>query len=612
MIRAGACAAPIAALICATGALAQPVLIDDARVFDGTGAPARVADVLIEGERIAAVAPQIEPPAGAIRVDGRGKTLIPGLHDLHTHTRAPGYGGPEDQPKAWAGYLLAGVTTINDFSVSGEMIAPIRALVRDHGFWAPNLNLAVRFAVDGGHGTEAGWGPQFTLEAETARAARARMPGALAYEPDLIKVFTDGWRYGRDADLMDMNRETLAAIVADAHAAKRPVLTHTVTREGARIAAAAGVDALAHGIGDAPADAPLIAAMRRAGTAYVATMAVYEPKETRVLDPREAALLDPGERAREAAGRTAGRQASVEPYSARRWAVLKDNMRRLKKAGITIGVGTDAGIAGTYHGSSAVRETIGLTRLGFTPAEALIAATRVSAAIIGQDDRHGTIRPGMRADLVLVDGQPDRRIDDLWNAKRVWVAGREAPLPALRALRERPGTTPLPAVVMPGPVLTAARSDGRTDLGTLPVAGTDPGIDHSRLVAHRDAPGGPVFLAAQLGAAPQPFVHWVLPLTRGPILVADASRFTGVELTARGNGAYRLVLESYGIESGDWFAAPFTASDGTVRIRLPFATFGSRDAAARLDLSRLRALRIQLQGQPLGTALLEVHEVRFY
>ncbi|MGX7953415.1 amidohydrolase family protein [Tsuneonella sp. HG249] len=587
------------------------ILIEGARVFDGTGAPARVADVLVEDERIVAVAADVPAPAGAQRVDGRGKTLIPGLHDLHTHIRSPAYEGPEDMAKAWAGYLLAGVTTIDDFSVSGEMIAPIRELVGQHGFWAPNLNHAVRFGVNGGHGTEAGWGPFMTLETDTPRAAHQATPLALSYDPDLIKVFTDGWRYGRDPDLMSMNRETLSAIVADAHKAGKPVVTHTVTVAGAKVAAAAGVDALAHGIGDAVVDGDLIDLMRRSGTAYIATMAVYEPKEARVLARGEAALLNPGERAREAAMQVAGREETA-PYNARRWAVLRENIRRLKKAKIPIGVGTDAGIGGTYHGSSAVRETIWLTRVGFKPAEALVAATQTSAAIIGQDDTHGTIRPGMRADLVLVDGQPDKRIDDLWNAKRVWVAGREAPLAALRVLRDNPGMTPLPAVVMPGAVMTGARADGRTDLGTLPVASTDPGIDHSHLVAHRDEKDARTFLAARMGAAPLPFVQWVLPLTRGPVLVADASKFTGVELTAKGIGNYRLVLESYGVEGRDSFAAPFAAGDKPTRLRLPFALFKSRDPGERLDLTQLRALRIQLSGETGGTATLELGDVRFY
>jgi imidazolonepropionase-like amidohydrolase len=612
MIAARLVAAALVFLAPQGAAAQEAVLIEGARVFDGTGSRAKIADVLIEGERIAAVGRNVAAPDNAVRVDGRGKTLIPGLHDLHTHTRAPAYDAPEDIAKAWAGYLLAGVTTINDYSVSGEMIGPIRKLTKQPGaaMWAPHLNQAVRFGVPGGHGTEAGWGNFFTLEATTPRAVHAQTPLALSYDPDLIKVFADGWRYGRDPDLMSMNEPTLAAIVADSHAAGKPVVTHTVTLEGAKVAAAAGVDSVAHGVGDALVDDELIALMRAKGTAYIATLVVYEPQQTRVLAPGEMAALGPGERAFEAKN-SAGPPA-VLPYDAKRWQFMRDNIRRLHKAHIPIGIGSDSGIEGVYHGPAAIREIGWLTRLGFTPAQALVAATRTSAAIMHEEADHGTIAPGMRADLVLVDGQPDKRIEDLWRVARVWVAGREAPLAELRRLRDAPAATPMPSIPMAGPIMTGARADGRTDLDTLPVASTDPGTDHSDLVALKGSGGEPTFLAAQMGAAPRPYVQWILPLTKGPVLVADASKFTGIELKAKGKGAYRVVLDSYGLDASEWFAAPFEAGNGAKSIRIPFAAFASRNAQARLDIAQLRALRIQLLGETGGTASLELAAVRFY
>jgi imidazolonepropionase-like amidohydrolase len=605
-----------AMLACGGAAMAQtsspPILISGARVFDGTGAKARVADVLVEGERIAAVAPHLDAPAGVVRVEAAGKTLIPGLHDLHTHVRSPGYDAPEDMAKAWAGYLLAGVTTINDYSVSGEMIAPIRALVaQPGGLWAPHLNEAVRIGVPGGHGTEFGWGNFFTLQVATPRAAHAVMPLALSYQPDVIKVFADGWRYGRDPDLMSINEPTLAAIAEDAHAAHLPVITHTVRLEQARIGAEAGIDALGHGIGDAPVDHDLIDRMRRGGTAYIATLVVFEPQQTRVLSPGELAALNPGQRAAEADAH-AGPPAPILPYDAKRWALMQANVRALHKAGIPIGIGTDAGIGGVYHGPAAIRELTWLTRLGFTPAQALVAATATSAAIMHQQGDHGTIRPGQRADLVLIDGMPDQRIEDVWKVSREWLAGREVPLDALRKLADADAPTPLPAVMMPGPIMTGVRGDGRTDLDTRPVDGTDAGIDHSSLVTLDQHNGASTFLAAQMGAAPKPFVQWVLPLTRGPVLVADASRFVGVSFRARGFGAYRLVLESYGLRERDRFAASFVASEEGGIIRLPFAKFTSANGKAVLDRTQLRALRVQLSGQSGGTAGLSLEEVRFY
>lgn len=619
----------MAALALGTAAPAQgqdAILIEGARVFDGTGAPAKVRDVLVQGERIAAVGKGLRVPAGAVRVDGRGKTLIPGLHDLHTHLRSPALDAPEDLGKAWAGYLLAGVTSVNDYSVSGEMIAPIRAMVASGKYWAPHLNQAIRFGVPGGHGTEYGWGHFFTLQATTARHARQQMPLALSYDPDMIKVFADGWRYGRDPDLNSMNRPTLAATVAEAHKAGKPVVTHTVTLEGAKLAASTGVDSVGHGIGDALADKELVSLMRTNGTAYIGTHTVFEPQQARVFAPAEAAMQNPGERAREAAFAAGEAKNPILPYDARRWETLRANIKRLKRAGIPIGIGTDAGIAGVYHGASAIREIAILTQNGYSPAEALVAATRTSAEIMGQEARHGTIAPGRRADLVLVEGRPDKDIGDLWNVARVWVAGREAPLAELRRLRDSAAMTPMPSDPMPGPIMSGARADGRTDLDTLPVATTDPGTDHSCLIPIVDGPGtgdrGPkhdhaghshrTFLAAQMGGAPRPYVAWVLPLTRGTIHVADASKFEGIELAGKGTGEYRLVLESYGLTGDAWFSAPFAPAGEGKPQRIPFSAFTSRDPAAKLDLTQLRAIRVMLRGETGKTASLELGSMRFY
>ncbi|HEX9933286.1 MAG TPA: amidohydrolase family protein [Allosphingosinicella sp.] len=585
------------------------ILVRGAHVFDGTGAAASIGDVLIRGERIVGVGRRLRAPRGARIVDGRGMTLLPGLHDLHTHLRSPGSGGPDDLGKAYAAHLVHGVTTSVDFSVSGEMIAPIREMTASGAVTAPNLELAVRLGVPGGHGTERGWGDFFTMEATTPRAAELAMDRALPYRPDVVKVFADGWRYGRVPDLNSMDLPTLRAIVARAHAAGIPVITHTVTLEGARVAAAAGVDALGHGIGDALVDDALIAAMKANGTAYVPTMAVYEPQQGRVFLPAELRLLGPPERAREEA-RLAAAPGEVPQVEARRWAFLRENLRRLKAGGVRIGVGTDAGIGGVYQGSSALREIRILTEHGFTPAEALAAATGVSAGILRAGEEHGRIAPGQRADLILVAGRPDQRIEDLYEVRRVFVAGREVPLPPLRRLIDSDEPSPLPAHRMTGPLDTGARADGRSDLDTLPVATNEGGTDHSELNFVRERRR--LFLVARFGAAAQPHASLVLPLTRGAVHLADARGFTGIAFQARGTGRYALLLESYALEGRDSFRAGFTAGETLREVAIPFSAFRSPNAAARLNLARLRALLVRLEGEPGGQATLEIGNIRFY
>ena len=605
-----------AVLVTGIGAAAAPeraILIRGARVFDGTGAPAVVENVLIRSDRIVAVGPTIKAPGGARVIDARGLTLTPGLHDLHTHLRSPAYDAPDDLGKSWAGYLVNGVTSVNDYSVSGEMLAPIRDMTAPGGIPAPHLQLAIRLGVPGGHGTEFGWGNFFTLQVATPRAAHLAMAQALPYHPDLIKVFADGWRYGRDADLNSMNEPTLAAIVEDAHAAGLPVITHTVTLEGAKVAAAAGVDSVGHGVGDALVDDELIGLMKAHHTAYIPTLVVYEPQEDRTFAAGEMAMLSPPERQREQA-RMAVPLAPIPTYEAKRWTIMQENVRRVHAAGIRIGVGTDAGIEGVYHGPGALREITWLTRLGFTPALALVAATTTSASIIGQDKDHGRIAPGMRADLVLYTGQPDQRIDDLWTVARVFVAGREVPLAALRQTRSAAAPSPLPIHRMAGPIDTGARSDGRTDLDTLPVESTEAGIDHSHLDYVRPDEGSDrrLFLVAHLGANPRPFAQLILPLTRGAIQLADARGFTGVAFEARGEGDYVMSFDSYGLDTDARFKATFTAGAKAGDIHIPFSAFAAPAGGAPLDLTKLRALIVQLQGDPGGKAWLQLKNVRFY
>jgi imidazolonepropionase-like amidohydrolase len=603
----GKLAAVLLALLCLAAAQPdRPILIRGAHVFDGTGAPAAPADVLISGERVAAVGPRLRTPRGARIVDGRGMTLLPGLHDLHTHLRSPGLGGPDDLGKAYAGHLLHGVTRVNDFSMSGEMLAPVREMTGSGALTAPNLGLAIRIGVPGGHGTERGWGDFFTMEASTPAAAALAMDRALPYRPDVIKVFADGWRYGRVPDLNSMNLPTLRAIVERAHAAGIPVFTHTVTLAGAKLAAAAGVDALGHGIGDALVDDELIALMKANNIAYVPTMVVFEPQQDRLLLPAELARLAPPERAHEEA-RRGQPPAAIPELEVRRWAILQENLRRLKAAGIR--VGTDAGIFGVYQGSSAIREVRLFTRNGFTPADALAAATSVSAGILRKQD-HGRIAPGQRADLVLVAGRPDQRIEDLYAVRRVFVGGREVALPPLQRLVDAEGYSPLPVHRMTGPIDTGSRQDGRTDLDTLPFATSEAGADHSHLHQVRD--GGRSFLFARMGATAQPYASLVLPLTKGAVQLADATSFTGIAFDARGSGEYTLLLENYGVNGRDAFKTSFSGGNEVREVRLPFAAFRSTNPDLRLDLATLRALIIRLEGEPGGQAWLELGNLRFY
>jgi imidazolonepropionase-like amidohydrolase len=600
-------------------AFAQDVIaIRGARVVDGSGAPARNATVIIRGSRIDAVAPDAAIPPGARLIDAAGQTLIPGLFDLHTHlTASAATGVSGDWGKNLKAYLACGITTVNDYSTSGEMIAPMHRLLDNGTVVGPRVNMAVRLSTPGGHGTEGGWGDFMTYEASTPEQAHARMKTVLSYHPDVIKVFTDGWRYGSAPDLSSMNQETLAAIVADAHAAKIKVFTHTVTLAGAKIAARAGVDVLVHGIGDAPVDAELIGLLKAKGTFYVSTLAVYESHNLAGLSGRVLGLLDPP--SREATARSATARATpAAPSEARqiRWQNLLSNVHRLNDAGVPVAAGTDAGMAGTFHGFAALHELELLVEAGMTPLQAIAAGTTVSARALGVNDQRGAIAPGKIADLVLIDGRPDEKIADIEKTRRVFLNGVEFDPSKLEAAIQDPAQTSLPLRRVPALIDDMERSDGRTQIGTLRINSTDAGVDHSTMMFQpilRAAADHALMVQAQMAVRERPFVRMEFPLTPGAIDLADLTQYSGLSFDARGEGAYRLIVNTYGLRVPDPYNAPFAVTAGWQTIRIPFASLQRRapDAGpwARNDA---RSLLFELAAPAGAAAWLELDNVKLY
>ena len=594
--------------------LAQtPIVIRGARVVDGTGTAARAATVVIRGARIESVGADPALPAGARVIDAAGKTLVPGLFDLHTHLSASAVSGVQaDWGKNLKAYLACGITTVNDYSTSGEMIAPMHHLLDTGAVIGPRVNMAVRVSTPGGHGTEGGWGDFMTYQVSTPEQAHAEMKTVLAYKPDVIKVFTDGWRYGAAPDLSSMNVETLAAIVSDAHAAGIKVVTHTVTLGGAKIAARAGVDVLVHGIGDAPVDDELIALLKSKRTFYVSTLAVYENHQLGNLSDRVLALFDPEARAALGAARNTPAQASEARQ--RRWQNLLSNVHHLNDAGIPVAAGTDAGMTGTFHGFAALHELELLVEAGLTPLQAISAGTTVSARAMSVDGQRGAIAPGKVADLVLIDGRPDEHISDIEKTSLVFLNGVEIDPRAMEAAIQKPDRTALPAHPIPALIDDMERTDGRTQLGTLRVNATDAGVDHSLMLFQpvTRAPGNHALLVqAQMAAKEKPFVRAEFPLTPGAVELADLSAFSGVSFDVRGEGAFRMIVNTYAGRNTDPYAAPFSPTAEWQSVRIPFASLQRRIAG---DWSRkdARSLLFELSAPAMSGAWLELDNLKLY
>ena len=321
------------------------IAIVGATVIDGTGAAPTKATVVIQGDRIAAVGANVEIPQGARIINAEGHTLLPGLFDLHTHLfNSATAAGTPDWGKHLKAFLYCGVTSIVDLSPYPEMYEPMRRLMATGVVAGPRVSLAARMTTPGGHGAEGGRGEIHTQEISTPREAIAAVQHVVPYHPDVIKVFSDGWRYGAASDMTSINEDTLAAIVEEAHKNNIEVVTHTVTLERAKIAARAGVDAIIHGIGNAEADEELIQLMKAHGTFYAPTLSVYERKDPNNNSPLLKAVLEQGKPESTsslpivAPNVTNARQVNpAQTPQAKRWEKLMHNTAAMKKGGVTFG-----------------------------------------------------------------------------------------------------------------------------------------------------------------------------------------------------------------------------------------------------------------------------------
>jgi hypothetical protein len=265
-------------------------------------------------------------------------------------------------------------------------------------------------------------------------------------------------------------------------------------------------------------------------------------------------------------------RSAPDPSRVARFDTLLHNVAALHAAGVPMGTGTDAGVTGTYHGWATLRELKLLVRAGLTPMEAITAATGNSARAIAVD--RGVIAAGKTADLIVVDGEPYKRIEDIEKIRRVFVSGKELDLDKLAKLIASPGPAPIAPVQM---TKATARvddfesGDGRSLLKTLWVNSTDPGHDHSRMVfgrVLRNGKGHSLMLMGNMSEKDKPYIRVSVPLRPGGMEPVDTSEFKGVRFDARGAGEYRLIAVTQSARES-YPAAKFTAGGKWNTVKVP-------------------------------------------
>ena len=396
---------------------ANTFVIRNVRIFDGERVIAEREVVVTDGV-IATVGRAGAVPSNATVIDGSGKTLLPGLIDSHTHA-------PLTTLLKQA--VVFGVTTQLDMFSDPPMVAEARKFLRTaEGQSAADLRAAgLAVTAPGGHGTEYGGPPVPTLAPDDDPAAL--VDALIAEGADYIKIIHDDGRV-LGTKFNTLTPKMIVESVAAARLRGKLSVVHVSTFDAARDALQAKADGLVHVFVDELPTPEFVERSAVARLFVVPTLTLWRDGEAD--GPSRGELLaEPFGDYLSVYGR---RRVLARPDRApAEYEKARESVRLLHAGGVRILAGTDAGNPGTTSGASIHRELVLLREAGLSPIEALTAATATPADVFGLRDR-GRIRPGLRADLLLVTGDPTVDIATTRNVSRVWKAGVEIDREAFR------------------------------------------------------------------------------------------------------------------------------------------------------------------------------------
>jgi len=388
-------------------------VIKDVRVFDGDDVAER-STVHVRSGLIESVSAQFDSAADVDVFDGRGKTLLPGLIDSHTHA----------QPPSLEYALLFGVTTELDMFSCPEWMGGQRRDAAERNDLADVRSASMGATVMGGHPSMM-IGTYFAEQYPVVTSLQDAFPfvaARVAEGADYIKLLIDdGTSLGHDSPTL--GEDVARAIVDAAHGHGKLAVAHVTSLTGAEQALRVGIDGLVHIFFDRPPTDEIIAQAVDAGIFITPTLSTVGSLASDIdgthlaNDDRARALIPASWRENLCRCWHIGSPGSIDHAI--------EATRRMHEAGVDILAGTDAagiGVPGTAHGVSMHGELELLVRAGLSPVQALRAATSLPARRFGLTDR-GRIAPGLQADLLLVEGDPTREITATLSIAGIWRRG---------------------------------------------------------------------------------------------------------------------------------------------------------------------------------------------
>jgi imidazolonepropionase-like amidohydrolase len=390
----------------------ETILIQAGRLIDvRAGRVLSNQKILVRGDRIVEVGPNVAAPSGAHTIDLSRSTVLPGLIDNHTHVLLQAHPTPVDYDeqliKESIPYrtiratvsariaLMNGFTAIRDLETEGAMYADadVKLAINRGVIPGPRMFVSTRAMAPTGmyNPTAFSWelpnmpgGVQF---ADGVDGVRLAVREQIKYGADWIKYYADGRTTFRDGGLHsrpNYTDEESKALVDETHRMGHKVAAHAGGREAIASALRAGVDTIEHGNG---MDEDLMNVMIRQGAYWCPTLFIYARNN---------------------------RQPEITPFR-------EKNFRRAVQKGVKITFGTDVG--GFEWTINAAKEFDYMVKWGMTPMQAIQSATIVGATVLDEQDRFGTIEPGKFADIIAVTADPLADITALEGVQFVMKGG---------------------------------------------------------------------------------------------------------------------------------------------------------------------------------------------
>jgi imidazolonepropionase-like amidohydrolase len=404
-------------VMCALCLPAQVTVLSHVTVIDGTGRdPIRDAGVLIANGLIAAIGrlSDIRIPAGSQVVDYSGKTIIPGIINLHAHIGED----PAPQLRTLARY---GVTSVVGLGGDGDEVLKIRS-AQKHG----DVSSARIYTVQQRF--------EFEKDAPTPADARAKVDALYRKGVDGVKIVVDN----RRNTVAKLKPEICLAVIDQAHRHHLKVFAHIFEYSDAKFLMDHGVDILAHQVRDREVDDAFLSEMKARKIPVTSTLSgtqsfyIYADSPAWLEDPFFLKWAPPK---RVLQAKTGLKEAEAKDPAAaffrHDFEIAARNLKKMSDAGIRIGFGNDDdGHSPTrFEGFWEHLEMELMVKYGgLTPSQVIQAFSKTNSEALGIDKNFGTLAKGKAADLVVLDKNP---LDDILNTRTiraVYIAGKEIDL----------------------------------------------------------------------------------------------------------------------------------------------------------------------------------------